>query len=71
LLKNSKTPRTNKKQELAQVGKTKRQQWAKMVKAYLLHRKQLSFVLVLVDARHEPQKLDIAMINWLGKNHAL
>lgn len=53
----------------AQVGKTKRQQWAKMVKAYLLHRKQLSFVLVLVDARHEPQKLDIAMINWLGKNH--
>ena len=53
----------------AQVGKTKRQQWAKMVKAYLLHRKQLSFVLVLVDARHEPQKLDIAMINWLGGNH--
>jgi GTP-binding protein len=52
----------------AQVGKTKRQQWAEMVKAYLLHRQQISFVLVLVDARHEPQKLDIAMINWLGEN---
>jgi GTP-binding protein len=39
-----------------------------MVKAYLLHRKQLNFVLVLVDARHSPQKLDIALINWLGEH---
>jgi GTP-binding protein len=53
----------------AQAGKTQRQQWEKMVKAYLLHRKQLSFVLVLVDARHQPQKLDIALINWLGEHH--
>ena len=52
----------------AQVGKTKRQQWEKMVRAYLLHRKQLSFVLVLVDARHPPQKLDLDMINWLGEH---
>jgi GTP-binding protein len=52
----------------AKVGKAQRKQWAKMVKAYLLHRNQLSFVLMLVDARHEPQKLDIAMINWLGEN---
>jgi GTP-binding protein len=53
----------------AQAGETQRQQWAKMVKAYLLHRKQLSVVLVLVDARHQPQKLDLAMINWLGEHH--
>jgi GTP-binding protein len=53
----------------AQVCKARRQQWAKMVKAYLLHRQQIRFILVLVDARHEPQKLDIAMINWLGANH--
>jgi GTP-binding protein len=53
----------------AQVGKNQRQQWEKMVKAYLLYRKQLSFVLVLVDARHQPQKLDLAMINWLGEHH--
>lgn len=50
----------------AQVSKAQRQQWAKMIKAYLLHRKQLLFVMVLVDARHPPQKLDIALINWLG-----
>jgi GTP-binding protein len=53
----------------AQVGKTQRKQWEKMVKAYLLYRKQLTFVLVLVDARHQPQKLDLAMINWLGEYH--
>lgn len=52
----------------AQVSKPQRQQWAKMVKAYLLHRTQLRFVLVLVDARHAPQKLDIALINWLGEH---
>jgi GTP-binding protein len=52
----------------AQAGKTKKQQWAKMVKAYFLNRKQLSFVLVLVDARHQPQELDIVLINWLGEH---
>jgi GTP-binding protein len=52
----------------AQAGKVQRQQWEMMVRAYLLHRKQLSFVLVLVDARHQPQKLDLAMINWLGEH---
>ncbi len=48
------------------VSQTQRQQWKNMVKAYLLHRPQLTLVLVLVDARHVPQKLDIALINWLG-----
>ncbi len=50
----------------AKVSKAKRQEWEKMVKTYLLHRKQLNFVLVLVDARHKPQKLDVTLINWLG-----
>ena len=53
----------------AQVSKTRRRVWAKMVKAYLLHRKQLRFVLVLVDARHAPQKPDIALMNWLGEKN--
>ena len=50
----------------AQVSKLQRQQWAKMVEAYLLHSQQLLSVMVLVDARQEPQKLDIVFINWLG-----
>ncbi|MCU0318086.1 MAG: ribosome biogenesis GTP-binding protein YihA/YsxC [Amoebophilaceae bacterium] len=53
----------------AQVGSTKRHQWKKMVRAYLLHRKQLGLVLVLVDARHPPQKLDLAFIDWLRTRH--
>lgn len=52
----------------ARVGKTQRQQWEKMVKAYLIHRTQLSLVLVLVDSRHGPQKSDVALINWLGEH---
>ena len=53
----------------AQVGKVERKRWGKMVKDYLLQRKQLSCVLVLVDARHTPQKLDLDQIRWLGTHH--
>lgn len=52
----------------ARVSQTQRQGWEKMVKSYLLHRTQLGLVLVLVDSRHPPQKLDIALINWLGEH---
>jgi len=51
----------------AQVSKTQRQQWEKMVTRYLLYRASLRCVLVLVDARHPPQKLDLDLINWLGE----
>ncbi len=50
----------------ASVGKLQKQHWEKMVRNYLLHREHLSCVLVLVDARLKPQKLDLAFINWLG-----
>lgn len=53
----------------AQVSKAQRQQWTKMIKAYLLHSKQLLCVMVLVDARHQPQQPDILLINWLGMHH--
>ncbi len=53
----------------AKVSKIQRQQWAKMIQAYLLHRKQLLCVMVLVDARHPPQKRDVVFINWLGVHH--
>lgn len=52
----------------AQVSQATRQQWEKMIRDYLLYREHLSCVFVLVDARLKPQKVDIAFINWLGKN---
>lgn len=50
----------------AKVSSSQRQKWGKMIKAYLLYRTQLCFTLVLMDARHEPQRLDMNWINWLG-----
>jgi GTP-binding protein len=52
----------------AQVSRLQRKQWSKMIEAYLLHGQQLRIVMVLVDARQGPQKLDIIFINWLGRH---
>ncbi|MBR1769412.1 MAG: YihA family ribosome biogenesis GTP-binding protein [Bacteroidales bacterium] len=52
----------------AQVGKTEREKWMKMIKDYLLKRENLLTVFVLVDSRLEPQKIDIEFINFLGEN---
>lgn len=52
----------------ARASKIQRQEWKKMIKSYLLNRTQLSLVLVLVDSRHEPQKSDVELINWLGES---
>ena len=39
-----------------------------MITGYILQREQLVNVFVLVDARHEPQKIDLEFINWLGSS---
>lgn len=52
----------------AQVSKTQKQQWGKMIKGYLLKRENLHCVFVLVDSRHSPQKVDLEFLSWLGEN---
>jgi GTP-binding protein len=42
-----------------------RSSWGKLIEQYLKSRDQLSLVLQLVDARHEPTELDMMMIGWL------
>ena len=37
-----------------------------MIQGYILQREQLTNVFLLVDARLEPQKIDLEFINWLG-----
>jgi len=37
-----------------------------MIQGYILQREQLVNVFVLVDARLEPQKIDLEFIEWLG-----
>ncbi len=53
----------------AQVSKTQRDKFKKMIDEYLLHREQLYCVFVLVDSRLKPQKKDIEFINFLGQNN--
>lgn len=51
----------------AKTSKSSLTNWSKMINEYLLKRKNLLTVFVLVDARHEPQKNDMAFIHWLGE----
>jgi len=50
----------------AKRSKSERAKWEKMIRNYILKRTNLLTVFLLVDARHEPQKLDIDFIDWLG-----
>ena len=52
----------------ARISKQQRENWAKMMKGYLLERENLMCVFVLVDSRIPPQEIDIDFINFLGKN---
>lgn len=52
----------------ARVSQKDREKWQKMINNYLLHRENLLTVFVLIDSRHEPQKIDLDFINFLGEN---
>ena len=52
----------------AQAGQKQREAPKKMIERYCLLREQLVCLFVLVDCRHEPQKIDVEFINWLGEN---
>jgi GTP-binding protein len=51
----------------AKVSKSDRAKWREMIHTYLLKRKNLMSVFVLVDARLDPQENDLEIINWLGE----
>ncbi len=50
----------------AKRSKTEKARLEQMISGYILQRKQLACVFVLVDVRHEPQQIDLEFINWLG-----
>ena len=52
----------------AQAGQKQREALKKMIERYCLYREQLVCLFVLIDCRHEAQKIDIDFINWLGEN---
>lgn len=52
----------------AQTGQKQRDKLRVMIDRYCLMRKQLVNLFVLVDCRHEPQKIDLEFMEWLGEN---
>ncbi len=52
----------------AQRSKTVQQKLRQMIESYILQREQLVNVFVLVDIRHDQQKIDREFIDWLGQS---
>jgi GTP-binding protein len=51
----------------AKVSQAQRKQWEKMIENYLRKRENLVMVFILIDGRHEPQKIDLDFVNQLGE----
>lgn len=49
-------------------GKEQRKQFGKIIQDYILERRQLALLFLLIDIRHDPQKIDLEFIEWLGEN---
>lgn len=49
-------------------NKTARDGLKHIIEDYILNRQQMTNLFVLVDSRHEPQKIDLEFIDWLGEN---
>ncbi|GAB6188763.1 ribosome biogenesis GTP-binding protein YihA/YsxC [Marinitoga arctica] len=49
----------------ANVSKAEKKKWADLLEDYFTNRYSLQMIFLLIDHRHEPQKKDIEMIQWL------
>lgn len=49
-------------------GKDQRDRLQKIIYGYILDRRQLTCLFVLIDIRHAPQKIDLDFLDWLGEN---
>ncbi|MDO4762887.1 MAG: ribosome biogenesis GTP-binding protein YihA/YsxC [Flavobacteriaceae bacterium] len=52
----------------AKVSKLQRKDFEKLITNYILNRKNLVNLFVLVDIRHAPQKIDLEFMEWCGEN---
>ena len=52
----------------AQKGKKTIEKIKRIIEHYVLERLQLTCLFVLIDSRLDPQKIDLAFIQWLGEN---
>ena len=52
----------------ARRGQKGKDQIRTILEDYILEREQLTNLFVLIDCRHEPQKIDLEFMEWLGEN---
>ena len=52
----------------ASVSKSKKEEWNKFLTEYILKRKNLLCLFVLIDSRLEPQEIDMQFMEWLANN---
>jgi len=52
----------------ARVSKSSKKVFQKFITAYFEKRQQLVLAFVLVDCRHEPQKIDLDFMEWMGES---
>lgn len=51
----------------AQRGKEGREQIRVIIEDYIMERAELTCLFLLLDCRHEPQKIDMEFMEWLGE----
>lgn len=52
----------------AQRSKDSRQAIERIIQEYILNRRQMTNLFLLIDVRHKPQKIDLEFMEWLGEN---
>ncbi len=52
----------------ARVSKSSKRVFQKFITQYFAKREQLVLAFVLIDCRHEPQKVDLEFMQWMGEN---
>lgn len=52
----------------ARRSKADRAKLEDMIHNYILNRQQMTNLFLLIDGRHQPQKIDLEFMNWLGEN---
>ena len=52
----------------AKRSKSQNEKLQEIISGYILDREQMTLLFVLIDSRHEPQKIDLEFFQWLGEN---
>ncbi len=52
----------------AKRGQKMQEQIRQIIESYILYRRQMTCLFLLIDSRLEPQRIDLNFIEWLGEN---